>query len=290
LQDHYGSAVLYMLFGITAGLGLDLTAKWLLADYPLVQFVFLRSLFGLVFFAIVARWYGGFDTFRTRRWRWHVLRTMLATATMFCFFYGLSQMPIVNALTIAFTSPLVIAALSVPFLGEQVGWRGWLAVVVGFVGVLVVLRPGPDMFTPAAIALITASVTYAGLALTARKLAPTESMLSLAVYVIAGPLLLSAFFMPGRFVVPAASDWCLFAFAGLCSALAWIGFVSAYRRAPPAQLAPFEYTALVGATVAGYLIWDEVPDAWVTVGALMIVASGLFIAYAQRVTPPRQPL
>jgi drug/metabolite transporter (DMT)-like permease len=279
-----------MLFGITAGLGLDLTAKWLLADYPLAQFVFLRSLFGLFFFVIAARWYGGFNTFRTRRWRWHLLRTLLATTTMFCFFYGLSQMPIVNALTIAFTSPLVIAALSVPFLGERVGWRGWLAVLGGFVGVLVVLRPGPGMFTPAAIALITASVTYAGLALTARKLAATESSLSLAVYVIAGPLLFSALLLPGNFVAPAATDWCLFAFAGLCSALAWIGFVSAYRRAPPAQLGPFEYTALVGAAVAGYLIWGEVPDAWVTVGAALIIASGLFIAYSQRITPPRRPL
>lgn len=290
MQDHYGTAVGYLLLGITAGLGLDLTAKWLLADFPLVQFVFLRSLFGLTFFLAAMRWYGGIDTLRTRRWRWHLLRTILAAATMFCFFFGLSRMPLVNALTIAYTSPLVITAMSVPFLGEHVGWRSWLAVLAGFAGVLIVLRPGPGMFTPAAIALITASFTYAALALTSRKLAPTESSLSLATYVIAGPLLVSAIAVPGEFIMPSAVEWGLFAFAGFCSALAWVGFVGAYRRAPPAQLSPFEYLALVGAAGAGYLIWGEVPDAWALAGAVLIIASGLFVVYARRMTPPKQPL
>ncbi len=275
--DHYGAAVAYLLFGITAGLGLDLCAKSLLADYSLPQFVFLRSIFGLLFFLLAARFYGGLGGLKTKLWQWHLLRTSLATGAMFGFFYGLSKMPLVNALTIAFTAPLFVTGLSVPFLGEHVGWRRWLAVCAGFLGVVIVLRPGAGMFTPAAIGLIISAICYAGLALSARKLAATESSFSLAVYVVVGPFLVSSALVTGNFTSPTAAAWFLFVLAGMCSALAWVGIVNGYRRAPPAMLAPFEYTALVGAAVAGYLIWDEVPDIWVITGALIIVGSGLFI-------------
>jgi drug/metabolite transporter (DMT)-like permease len=279
--DHYAAAVAYLLFGITAGLCLDLCAKWLLADYSLPQFVFLRSIFGLLFFLVAARFYGGLGGLKTSRWQWHLLRTLLATGAMFGFFYGLSKMPLVNALTIAFTAPLFVTGLSVPFLGEHVGWRRWLAVVLGFVGVLIVLRPGEGIFDLAAIGLIIAAICYAGLALTARKLATTESSFSLAVYVVVGPFLVSSTLVQGNFTSPTIGAWFLFVLAGLCSALAWVGIVNGYRRAPPALLAPFEYTALVGAAIAGYLIWDEVPDIWVITGALIIIASGLFIVYRE---------
>jgi len=280
-DDHYGTAVAYLLFGITAGLSLDLCAKWLLADYSLPQFVFLRSIFGLSFFLITARFYGGFGSLKTRKWQWHLLRTVLATGAMFGFFYGLSRMPLVNALTIAFTAPLFVTGLSVPFLGEHVGWRRWLAVTVGFLGVLIVLRPGAGMFTPAAIGVIVAALCYAGLALTARKLATTESSFSLAVYVVTGPFLVSATLVADNYTTPTAGGWFFFMLAGLCSALAWIGIVGGYRRAPPAMLAPFEYLALIGAAIAGYLIWDEIPDVWVITGGLVIIGSGLFIVYRE---------
>jgi len=269
------------MLGITAGLSLDLCAKWLLADYSLPQFVFLRSIFGVSFFLLTARFYGGFGSLKTKRWKWHLFRTLLATGAMFGFFYGLSRMPLVNALTIAFTAPLFVTGLSVPFLGEHVGWRRWMAVIIGFIGVLIVLRPGTGMFTPAAIGVIIAALCYAGLALTARKLAATESSFSLAVYVVTGPFLVSSTMIAGNFTAPDANGWLLFIMAGLCSALAWVGIVGGYRRAPPAMLAPFEYTALIGAAIAGYLIWDEVPDIWVVAGGLVIIGSGLFIVYRE---------
>ncbi len=280
-DDHYGTAIAFLLLGVVSGLSLDLCAKWLLVDYSLPQFVFLRSVFGLSFFLLTARFYGGLGNLRTSRWKWHLFRTLLATGAMFGFFYGLSRMPLVNALTIAFTAPLFVTGLSVPFLGEHVGWRRWLAVTVGFIGVLIVLRPGQGMFTPAAIGVIIAALCYAGLALTARKLAATESSFSLAVYVVTGPFLVSSTLLPGNFTMPTAGGWFLFVLAGLCSALAWVGIVGGYRRAPPAMLAPFEYTAIIGAAIAGYLIWDEVPDVWVITGGLVIIASGLFIVYRE---------
>ena len=279
--DNFGTALAYLMLGVSGGLALDLCAKWLLVDYSLEQFVFLRSAFGVIFFLLAARWYGGIRSLKTERWKWHAFRTALATGAMFGFFYGLARMPLVNALTIAFLAPLIVTALSVPFLGEHVGWRRWLAVTAGFIGVLIVLRPGRGMFSPAAMAVLFAAFCWAGLSVTARKLAATETSFSLSLYITAGPLLVSGLVLPGNYVAPMGNAWLLFIIAGLCSALAWVGIVGGYRRAPPVVLAPFEYTALVGGAIAGYLLWDEVPDRWVIVGGSIIIASGIYIVYRE---------
>ena len=279
--DNVGKAVAYLLLGVAGGLGLDLCAKWILETYTLEQFVFLRSIFGLLIFLSFTRFFGGVHALATRRWRWHLLRTVLATGAMFGFFYGLAKMPLVNALTLGFTAPLMVTALSVPFLGEHVGWRRWLGVLFGFAGVLVILRPGSVPVSAAALAVIFGAFCYACLALTARYLAATESSYALSVYVILGPLLVASIITPATWVEPTSTGWLLFALAGLCSAIAWVGIIGGYRRASPAILAPIEYTALIGGAIAGYLFWNEVPDRWVIVGALMIIGSGLFVVYRE---------
>jgi drug/metabolite transporter (DMT)-like permease len=191
-------------------------------------------------------------------------------------------MSLIDALTLGFTAPLMMTALSVPMLGEHVGWRRWLAVVAGFGGVLMILRPSSGALTFAAMAVLFAAFCYACLAITAHKLAATESTFCLSVYVIAGPMVVSGLLSLGvNWQVPDATGWMLFLLAGACSVIAWIGLVGAYRQAPPSILAPFEYTALIGGAVAGYLIWDEVPDRWVVAGALVIIGSGLFVVYRE---------
>lgn len=280
-SDSTGTAIAFLLFGVAGGLGLDLCAKALLADYGLAQFVFLRSIFGLLLFLAMMRRFGGFDSLKTKVWPWHLLRTLLASGAMFGFFFGLARMPLINALTLGFTAPLMVTALSVPFLGEHVGWRRWTAVVFGFIGVLIILRPGAGLITPAALAIIAAAFCYACLAITARKLSTTETSFSLSVYVITGPLLFSGLLLPGDWSAPTTSGWMLFLLAGVCSSAAWVGIIGGYRRASPAMLAPFEYTALIGGAIAGYYIWHEVPDRWVVTGALVIIGSGLFVVYRE---------
>lgn len=280
-QDSVGKAIAFLMFGVVGGLGLDLCAKWLLTYYSLEQFVLLRSIFGLLIFLSITRWFGGISSLRTRRWGWHFLRTLLASGAMFGFFYGLARMPLVNALTLGFTAPLMVTALSVPLLGDHVGWRRWLAVSFGFIGVLVMLRPGAEPLSTAAIAVIFGAFCYACLAITARSLADTESSYALSVYVIVGPLLASAILTPPHWITPTAAGWLFFALAGVCSAIAWIGIIGGYRRASPALLAPFEYTALIGGAIAGYYIWNEVPDRWVIVGGVIIIGSGLFVVYRE---------
>ncbi len=277
-----GKAIAFLMFGVTAGLCLDLCAKALLQTYSLNQFVLLRSLIGLMMFLSLAPRFGGLGNLRTSRWAWHLLRTVLAAGSMYGFFYGLARMPLVNALTLAFTAPLMVTAMSMPLLGEQVGWRRWTAVLLGFAGVLLIVRPGVEGFTAASFAVLLAGFCYALLAITARKLADTESSYSMSVYVIAGPLITAAVAGLGEsWRVPDGVGWMLFVLAGACSVCAWIGIVGAYRRAPPALLAPFEYSAIVGGTVAGYLIWNETPGWNVLVGASVITASGIFVAYRE---------
>ena len=281
-QDHLGRAIAWLLLGVTGGLGLDLCAKELLRTYSLQEFVLMRSLIGLVIFiALAPRLFGGFGMLRTKRWRWHLLRTALATGAMFGFFYGLSKMPLVNALTLGFTAPLMVTALSVPFLGDHVGWRRWAAVIVGFIGTLVILRPGSGEFSLASVAILIAAFCYACQAISARYLA-SESMLSLSVYVVAGPLIIaSTIINDSNWLLPDANGWVLFAAAGACSVIAWVGFINGYRGSSPAILAPFEYAALIGGAIAGYLIWGEVPDRWVLLGAAIIITSGLYVVYRE---------
>ena len=280
--DANGKAIAFLLLGVTGGLGLDMAAKGILATYSLEQFVFLRSLIGVAIFLLLAKQFGGADSLKTNRWGWHLLRTFFAVGAMFGFFYGLARMPLVNALTLGFTAPLIVTALSVPVLGEHVGWRRWIAVIVGFVGVLIILRPGTQPVAFAHLTVLFAAFCYACLALTARKLADTESSYSLSVYVVVGPMLISATMLGNNgWQVPDLGGWLLFFLAGTCSVIAWIGIIGGYRRASPAMLSPFEYTALVGGAIAGYLIWDEVPDRWVITGATVIIAAGLFVVYRE---------
>lgn len=281
-QDHVGRAIAWLLLGVAGGLGLDLCAKEILRSYSLSEFILARSVFGLAIFLFLAPiFFGGYRMLRTGRVAWHVLRALLAIGAMYGFFYGLSRMPLINALTLGFTAPLMVTALSVPLLGEHVGFRRWAAVGVGFLGTLIILRPGSAEFSPAAGAILIAAFCYACQAITARHLA-TESVLSLAVYVVAGPLLVAVLLLDSAdWVTPDTTGWMLMAGAGVCSAIAWVGFINGYRRSSPAMLAPFEYVALIGGAIAGYLIWDEVPDRWVIVGATTIIASGLYVVYRE---------
>ena len=290
MSDAEGSqtnkAILYLLGGVMAGLGLDLCAKQLLVSYSLEQFVFVRTLIGALLLLVLSAQFGGLRTLRTRNYGWHALRTLLSCGALFGFFYGLTQMPLIDALTLGYTAPLMVTALSAIVLKDAVGWRRWAAVIVGFAGVLIMLRPGAGNWSLASVAILFAAFCYACLAITSRNLASEESSLSLSFYVLSGPIAIAIYLMQDTgWKAPDAAGWLLFFLAGICSVLAWIGIVGGYRRASPAILAPFEYAALVVGAIAGFLIWDEIPDRYTVIGALIIAGSGLFVAYRETSSP-----
>lgn len=289
-HDNVPKAASWLLLGVAGGLGLDLCAKEILQTYSLVQFILLRSGIAIAIMLAIAPRFGGFRTLRTREVGWHILRSVFAIGAMFGFFYGLARMPLVNALTLGYTAPLIVTALSAIFLGDRVGWRRWTAVVIGFIGVLVMLRPGRGELSFAAVAVLIAAFCYACQAITARRLGSTESTLALAFYVVIGPLIVAVtLFDTESWLPPDTGGWLLIFGAAVCSIFAWVGFVNGYRAVSPAILAPLEYLALVAGAIAGFLIWDEVPDRWVVIGAVIIMASGVFVVYrsgAQQIEAP----
>jgi len=279
-QENVLRAAAWLVLGVAGGLGLDLCAKQILQAYPLVQFVLLRSGIAMLIMLALAPRFGGYETLRSKEIGWHVVRTLFAIGAMYGFFYGLARMPLVNALTLGYTAPLIMTVLASIFLDETIGWRRWTAVSVGFAGVLIILRPGSGEFSIAAAAVLIAAFCYACQAITARRLSATESTLALSFYVVVGPLAVAiAIIDTDTWLSPDPAGGVLFCAAAVASIIAWVGFVNGYRAVSPATLAPLEYIALVGGAVAGFLIWDEVPDRWVIMGALIIISSGVFVVY-----------
>ncbi len=278
-----------MCTGVLCMVGLDVTAKMLLASYGLWQLVFLRCAFSALFILLFAWRTGGSAAVRVRQPRWHLLRSVLMVGSMTAFFYALPRIPLADVLTLAFVAPLVVTALSRPLLREPVGpWR-WGAVLVGFVGVLILLRPGSAVFQPAGFLALGGACLYALLSLTARKLSGSESTSALSLYLFPLPMLVGLVGSLQQWQTPDPAGWLLFAACGLFGGLAFVFINAAFRYAPAAVLVPFEYTGLVWAASAGYVFWGEVPSQNTWLGATLIIASGLFILYRETVVQREQP-
>ena len=270
-----------MLAGIAGFAIMDATIKWLTADYPVPQVVALRSWFGLPILIMLALREGGLPALGTKRPMVHIGRYLLVLLLSLSFFWVLSMMKLVDAIAIAFAAPIIITALSVPLLKEAVGPRRWVAIAIGFCGVLIMLRPGMGVFQWASIAALGSAVVYALLMITTRAFKSTESTASLMLYPQLGMSLTGLLMVNYFWVTPTMFDLALFAFAGFFGSIGVMCLTQAFRLAPAAAIAPFEYTALVWATLLGYLVWGELPDRYTLVGALVVIASGLYIIYRE---------
>ncbi len=260
---------------------LDVAVRTLLEDYALAQVVMLRSAFALVLVFLLIWQRRRMPALRTRRAGWHVFRSLLMTGSMFTFYYALKHLPLADVIVIAYAAPLIVTALSRPLLGEPVGpWR-WGAVLLGFVGVLIVVRPGVSAVHPAAFVALAGAAFYSGLALTARKLSPTESPWSLSLYSFIVPSLVAGAFSIPTWIMPDPIGWVVAALSGALGAAAFLFINAAYARAPAALIVPFEYTGLIWAPAAGYAFWHEVPGWNTWLGAAIIVASGLIILFRE---------
>jgi drug/metabolite transporter (DMT)-like permease len=277
---------------VGAGLGLgalafalftvmDTTIKWLSAGYPVHELLFTNALFGLVPVAVTTLRRGGLARLRTRRLHLHVLRGMLGMGGGGCAFFAYSRLPLADAYAMIFATPLLITALSVPILGERVGWRRWSAIAVGFAGVLIMLRPGVAPIGPGSLAALGAACFSAVAILLVRKLSATESTASIALYSNLTVILVMAMLLPAGGIFPGFGDFLLMAAAGLIGGTALLVLIAAYRRAPAALVAPFQYSQMLWAVLLGFLIWRDVPDPGKLVGALIVAASSLFVVYRE---------
>ena len=284
-----GLGIACMLAGAFCLSSMDAIAKWLGQSYPLTQIVFFRTLFALPPVFLLAQMSGGLHTLRTRRPWLHLSRGVLMGLGVYAFFAGLRHMPLANAWAVAFTAPLIMTALSPVMLKESVGWRRWAAVLTGFAGVLVVVRPGLGAFNPAALYIVVTAVSYALNFLLARKYAEEDGTAANVLYITLVPLVASAAVLPGQWTPPAAGlDWLLFALTGTMGGLAMIFLTQAFRVAPAPVVAPFDYSAMIWAVLWGWVVWHDWPDLATWGGALMIVAAGIYVGHREAVLARRQ--
>ncbi|XHC11562.1 DMT family transporter [Labrenzia sp. ac12] len=260
----------------------DAIAKTLTADYSPIQILFLRNLIALPIAVLIALKMGGRSALISHRPAAHLLRGVLWLCAATLFFTGLSLLGLAEATALIFVMPVFVTALSALVLREQVGWRRWTAVLVGFLGVLVVVRPGSGTFQAASLLPIATAFFYAALMLSARLVDPRESVWTLMLYLVGAGAIMSAFAMPFVWVQPHAEDIWLFLGIALFGTAGITLMTQAFRFAPAAVVAPFDYTALLWATLLGWLLWGEIPDIATYVGAAIIIASGIAIVLRER--------
>ncbi len=287
-RDRIGLGIAGILIGMFAVSIMDALAKWLGEGYPIAELVFFRNLFALPPALFILWQQRGGRASLVPRWKTgHVLRALFALGATFTFFLGLRYLPLADAISIAFAAPLLVTALSVPILGERVGLRRWAAVIAGFVGVLVMTRPGAEAFRPEALYILVAVLCYALAMLVTRRLARSDTTPAIMLSSIGISILLSGLALPFGWRTPAGMDFLLFVLLGLVGGIGMYFMTQAYRYAPAAVIAPFDYTALLWGTLFGWLVWHELPGAHVWFGAAIVIASSLYIVYRETRSGPK---
>lgn len=262
---------------------MDAAIKYLTADFGTWQIMFFRGFFSLIPIAVLIRQSGGLATLRTRQPLSHVGRALVGIAAAFCFFYAYAIMPLADVYAIGFAGPLFMTALSVPVLGEKVGWRRWIAVLVGFAGVMVMLRPGEGLLTLTALIPLGAAAFYALTMLYIRVLARTESNAAITFYFVVTMSAVAGIAMIPDWRMPVGWQWGLLVMVGVIGGVAQIAFTQAFRLTSPSLLAPFEYTAMIWAVLFGYLLFGDVPDRAIWIGSAIVIAAGLYIIHRETV-------
>ncbi len=256
----------------------DAIVKWVSGGYSVFLIVFVITGFAVIPAAALV----GATGLRSLRPRYPLVvlvRAVILLASTLCIFTALRSLTMAEAYTIVFTSPLIITLLSVPVLGEKVGWRRSVAVAVGFAGVLVMLRPGMQTLGTGHLAALGCALTYSAGALIVRRYG-AEAPAAMLTPMVAVKLAASAILVTvvDGWVMPNLVDLLLMAAAGLCYGTGHILFILAFRYAPAAIVAPFQYSQMVWATVFGIVLFGNWPDGFTLLGATVVVGSGLYIA------------
>ncbi len=282
-----------MMLAVTTFACLDTTAKYLVtrAQLPLPQIVWMRFLGQMLMILLVMGLVSVPRLFTTRRLRLQLLRSGLLMASTVLNFLALRHLRLDQTMTIQFLSPMLVALVAGPLLGEWIGWRRLVAIMVGFAGIVVAIRPGFAEVPPGVVFAFGCMLTYASFMLITRYLSaydPTDVTLAysmVAGVVLAAPLAIAEWTWPAdRYI------WLLILSMGLWGALGHYIFIVAYRLAPASTIAPFIYTQLLSMTMFGYLVFGDLPDQWTLIGSAIVVASGIYLVHRENVTRSAKPM
>lgn len=252
--------------------------------HSVIQIMFFRNAIAILpLLIVIAGHKQGFGLLKTKRPVGHAVRSILGTISMLFCFWSFALMPIANATALHFVAPLILTALSVPFLGERVGkWR-WSAVVVGLFGVLVIVNPTSVLDPLGTAVALTAAFGIAVAMICIRRLGDTEHSLTIVFYFFLTGTIMTGAILPWFWTAPSFLGFVYLVMAGICGMVAQIFLTNAYAKAPAAYVSAFNYLGIVFATFFGWAIWAEVPAMHVMIGAGVVIASGLFILYRETV-------
>lgn len=266
----------FMALGMFVFSGVDTLAKLLTANIPPLQLTWFRML-GLVFGIVVYMSLKGRHIFKTSQLKLQIARGVCAVISASLFIYALSYVPLAEAVAVSFVAPFMVTLFAAVLLREQVGVRRWTAILIGFIGTLVIIRPGFDAFHPALLLVVVAAAAFAMRQVLSRLLSSTERTVTTVAYTgLVGSLLLT---LPLPFVWQPVQTWneiyLLFVFAGF-AALGELMVIKALEVADTVVVAPVQYTLLIWGTLYGYFVFSQFPDFWTWVGAIIIISSGIY--------------
>ena len=280
-SDRRLQGVLLMLATLVLFCVQDAIAKHLAQFYPVAEVVWVRFAISLVLMVIVLRG-KAIRLLSPARIPLEILRGLLLVASSYLFIEGTSQMPLADAMTIGFVGPLLVAALSVPFLGEHVSLRRWIAIGVAFLGVIIVFRPSGGGVGWAGLFPLGSAICFAFVQVITRLLHRTDAPLTMLLYTTITGCVATAFFAPLGWITPDLIGWAWFALLGATAGLSHWMMIEAFQRAPASTLAPFSYTQIVWAALIGWVVFGDTPGLSTLLGGAVIISCGLFVLFDER--------
>ena len=271
-------AIIFSLLGWMFLPVMDGFAKFLSDDLPILQITWARYFFTVVFTLPIMMFFFKKQLVWSDKPKLQILRGLILLSANICFFYAISIISLAKALTLAFVAPLIVTAFSPLMLGEKVGFRRWTAVVVGFIGSLVVIRPGFVELNFASFAALGTGILYGFYLIITRKLSTSDNpLLTLLLTGMVGAILVSAV-IPFYWVKPTLNQWSLMAGIGVFACIGHLFLILSLKYADASKLAPLGYTEIIPNVLIGYYFFSELPDNWTYVGLLIIILSGLYIS------------
>lgn len=277
--------IILAIIGFGAFAVSDAVTKWLSLQYHVIQIVSWNAVFAFIALLIFSRFLGGFKkTFQTRKRHIHIARGLCNTVIAVLVTFSFSKLPLASVYTLLFIAPFLTTLFAIPIYKEQVDRHGWMAIIFGFLGVLIVVRPGfTDMnawlFLP-----IATAVFVSCMALMARGLGEDETLLSLAVFPVASNLLFLALPSLFLFEIPDPAHLGFFALCGITVAIGLITIARAFRIAKTSIVSPIHYTQIIWGILFGYFIFTDLPNIGTILGAFIIIGSGIYLIETERKT------
>ena len=262
---------------------MDGFAKYLSSDLPVLQITWARYFFTVAFTLPIMFLFFRKNLVWTDKPKLQLIRGLILLTANVCFFYSISIISLAKALTLAFIAPLIVTAFSPIFLGEKVGFRRWSAVIIGFVGSMVVIRPGFVEINLASLAALGTGVMYGFYLIITRKLSSSDNpLLTLLLTGVVGAIIIS-FVMPFVWVKPTLNQWSMMAAIGIFACIGHLFIILSLRYADASKLAPFSYFEIVTNIIIGYYFFSNFPDNWTFLGLFIIIFSGVYISRRENI-------